>query len=172
MPTSTITAERMTGEDSFSSTAAPASAMAEVSRSLAISEAAGRDILGALDTLERIARGRGQKLSPRVAVIRRDLASCLSRACTRAGRSDDAFADPLGAESAMTDTTTAAAELGITRDGVAWLCRNGNLRATRVGGRWLVDGPSLAEYRRRRRAGLTERSPHVPRNVPRNRIKH
>jgi hypothetical protein len=68
VPTSTITAERMTGEDSFGSTATPASATAEVSRSLAISEAAGRDILGALDTLERIARGRGQKLSPRVAV--------------------------------------------------------------------------------------------------------
>ena len=152
MRTSTIIAERVTGEGSNGSTATPASAIAEVSRSLAISEAAGRDILGALDTLERITRGRGQLLSPRVAAIRRDLASCLSRAITRAGRSDAAFTDALGAECAVTDTTTAAAELGITRDGVAWLCRKGKLRATRVGGRWLVDGPSLAEYRRRRAA--------------------
>ena len=153
MRTSTCIAERVTGEDPTpSTTAVPAAATAEVSRSLAISEAAGRDILSALDMLDRIARGRGQQLSPRVAAIRRDLASCLSRAVTRVGRSDDALADALGAEWAVTDTTTAAAELGITRDGVAWLCRNGNLRATRVGGRWLVDGPSLAEYRRRRAA--------------------
>jgi excisionase family DNA binding protein len=50
----------------------------------------------------------------------------------------------------VVDTTIAARVLGISGSGITWLCRNGRLQATRVGGRWFIEAASLQDYRARR----------------------
>jgi hypothetical protein len=128
--------------------------MADVARlaGVMVSSAAALEILGALDELERRALPRGQQLSERLTIIRRELATCASRVST----SRDASAEGLVAQevaqfkASVVDTTTAARQLEITRDGVTWLCRNGQLRATQSGGRWWIESASLQNYRERR----------------------
>lgn len=122
-------------------------------RGVLLSEAAAREVAAALEHLERLAAPRGQQLSDRVRAIARELASSGSRDVTRL----DTRARPLETQSlgewelSAVDTAAAAQELGITPGGVAWLCRNGRLTATRVGGRWLVDTASLRTYERKGR---------------------
>ncbi|MDQ1250377.1 MAG: helix-turn-helix protein [Actinomycetota bacterium] len=129
-----------------------------VARAIAITEAGARELVSALDELDRLARPDRQ-LSASLAAIRRELAACTSRVVTSA----DISAEAIGALGdphwpTMMDTTTAATELGITRDGVTWLCRRKHLHATRLNGRWLVDTSSLLSYRIQREQRLSERS--------------
>jgi hypothetical protein len=128
--------------------------MADVTRlaGVIVSADGAREIAAALDELDRLAAPTGRRLSGRLVDIRRELQVCTSRVST----SDDASVEGLLAqavaqfEASVVNTTTAARELGITRDGVTWLCRNGHLRATRSGGRWFVELASLQDYRERR----------------------
>ena len=117
-------------------------------RGVVLSDEAAREVAAALDHLGRLAAPRGMQLSPRLVSIRRELTSSVSR--------DDARADTSGSdavqqfvahlEQRVVDTATAARMLGMTPGGVAWLCRNGRLTATRSGRRWLVDTASLRIY--------------------------
>jgi hypothetical protein len=128
--------------------------MADVSRlaGLVVSESAALELISALNRLDRLAAPRGMMLSPELAQIRRELQTCTSRVSTSDGTSvEGLLAQHIAQfELSVVDTTTAARELGITRDGVTWLCRNGHLRATRAGGRWWIELASLQDYRARR----------------------
>lgn len=112
-----------------------------------LSRQAAREVLAALDLLGRWALPRGQRLSPRLAAIRDALVRC-ARDGTRADVSDRdrEGATPAHWDQRVVDTATAAQRLGITPGGVAYLCRNGRLTATRTGGRWLIDTDSLRSY--------------------------
>jgi len=117
--------------------------MAEVERvaGVLLSVSAAREVAAALQHLDRLAAPRGQRLSDRLRTIARDL--------TRADTRTQPVAAPFLGESepSAVDTAAAARMLGgITPGGVAWLCRNERLTATRVGGRWLVDTASLRTY--------------------------
>ena len=126
--------------------------MRAVSRSLTITETAARELVAALDALDRLARPQGQRLSESLHAIRRELLTCITRVETPENAGTDDVAALLLSESAVMglDTTTAAGRLGITTDGVRWLCRRGHLDAVRHRGRWLVDVPSLDRYRAER----------------------
>jgi hypothetical protein len=129
--------------------------MADVARlaGVMVSEDAARELIAVIDELAKRAAPTGQYLSTRVATIRRELATCVSGRCTPADASPEGVMAQQVAqfEVSVVDTTTAARELGnITRSGVTWLCRHGRLRATRTGGRWLIESASLQEYRARR----------------------
>ena len=117
---------------------------------MAITEAAARELLAALDALDRLAAPHGQRLSASLATIRRELATCVTRVSAPVGASaDDVVAVMLSeSESMSIDTAAAAGHLGITADGVRWLCRRGHLTAVRQRGRWLIDRSSLQTYRR------------------------
>jgi len=113
-----------------------------------LSGAAAREVVDALDRLGRLAAPRGMRLSPRLEAIRRELASSDTRAVTPAHASVDDIAALLDSHlnASAVDTAAAARMLGMTPGGVAWLCRNGRLTATRVGRRWLIDTASLRTY--------------------------
>ena len=113
-----------------------------------LSPSAAREIVAALDHLARLAAPRGQQLSERLRLIARDLASSDTRAVTSAHASAHDIAALLDSHltASAVDTAAAARMLGMTPGGVAWLCRNGRLTATRVGRRWLVDTASLRNY--------------------------
>ena len=113
-----------------------------------LSPSAAREIVAALDHLARLAAPRGQQLSERVRLIARELAISGTREPTRVDMRAEGVAAQFFGESELcvADTATAARMLGMTPGGVAWLCRNGRLTATRVGGRWLVDTASLRTY--------------------------
>lgn len=117
-----------------------------------VSDSAARELVSALDMLDRLAAPTGQRLSPQIALIRRELATCTSRVPASADASVEAIVAQQVAqfEASVVDTTTAARVLGITRDGVTWLCRNRHIQAIRSGGRWWIPVDSLADYRDRR----------------------
>lgn len=119
---------------------------------MTLTEPAARELLSALDALDRLARPRGQRLSPPLAAIRRELTTCITRVHTPADASpNDVAAQLLSHSESMTiDPATAAARLGLTPDGVRWLCRHGHLTAIRHRGRWYIDHPSVETYRARR----------------------
>lgn len=119
-----------------------------------ISQDAAIELVAALDQLDRLAAPKSMRLSARLAAIRRELQTCVSRVDTRADTSPNHVAAQAIAqfECSVVDTTTAAEVLGITRDGVTWLCRNGSLQASRNGGRWFVTLASLHDYRAARAA--------------------
>lgn len=121
-------------------------------RSVTITEAAAKELVAAVDTLDQLARPQGKRVSESLAAIRRELLNCTTDVPTRVhGSTDDVAAlmvselGPMGL-----DTATAAGLLGITPGGVRWLCRRGHLDAVRHRGRWLVDRPSLDRYRAER----------------------
>lgn len=126
--------------------------MVSVSRSLTVSESAARELVAALDALDRLARPQGQRLSESLHAIRRELLTCITHGATHAVASPDDVAALLVSQSVPMglDTATAAGHLGITPGGVRWLCRRGHLDAVRHRGRWLVDVPSLDRYRAER----------------------
>lgn len=120
---------------------------------LLLTEGAARELVAALDHLGRLAAPRGMQLSERLRSIRRELLNCASHGRAFGDVSGDGVAGRAVShwEASVVDTATAARVLGITPGGVAWLCRNGRLTATRVGGRWLVDTVSLRTYERKGR---------------------
>jgi excisionase family DNA binding protein len=120
--------------------------MADVSRALTITDSAARELVSALDALERLAGPQGQRLSGTLHTLRRELATCVTRVSAPVGASADDVAALLLTESSVMDPLTAAAYLGLTPDGVRWLCRHGHLTAARVRGRWLIDRISLQTY--------------------------
>jgi excisionase family DNA binding protein len=124
-----------------------------------VSEAAVIEIVAALDQLERLAAPRGLGLNRHLYAIRRELATCCeSRVPARVDTSPEGVVSQQTAqfEVSVVDTTTAARQLGITRDGVTWLCRNNKLRAVRAGGRWFIQAASLNDYRARRADRMKE----------------
>lgn len=135
--------------------------MPDVSRALTITESAARELVSALDALERLAGPHGQRLSASLAAIRRELSTCVTRVSAPVGASANDVAGLLITESEamVIDPHTAAADLGITADGVRYLCRRGHLTAVRVRGRWLIDRPSLETYAARRGLTRTEVTP-------------
>lgn len=136
---------------------------AAVSRGLVLTEAAARELLAALDALDRLAQPQGQRLSASLHGIRRELLTCVTRVSTHAAARPDDVAALMVSESSVMglDTAIAAGHLGITADGVRWLCRRGHLDAVRYRGRWLVDRPSLDRYRAERdRTRIENREPH------------
>lgn len=119
---------------------------------LVVSEDAAAELVAALDQLDRLAAPRGMRLSNRLSGIRRELATCTSRADIP-GHASNAAAYALDGPSfelSVVETATAAEQLGITADAVRWLCRRGQLIAVRTGGRWWVSVRSLEDYRARR----------------------
>lgn len=141
----------MTGCANSAESSTLAATMAEVARlaGLIVSESAALELISALDRLDKFARPLGQVLSPQLALVRRELQTCTSRVSTPAHASAEGLLAQEVAqfELSVVDTTTAAHQLGITRGGVTWLCRNGQLRATRSGGRWWIETASLQHYR-------------------------
>jgi excisionase family DNA binding protein len=129
--------------------------MSEVvsARGVLLSDGAAREVVAALDLLARLAAPRGQQLSPRLQQIKRELLNSSARAAAHGDASAETVADEKDAhwEASVADTATAAQLLGITPGGVAWLCRNGRLRATRSGGRWHIDTASLRTYAHHRK---------------------
>ena len=130
--------------------------MSEVfsARGVLLSDGAAREVVAALDLLARLAAPRGQQLSPRLRLIQQELtASSGTRVAADGNVSGKRFAGQEDAhwEASVADTATAAQLLGITPGGVAWLCRNGRLRATRSGGRWHIDTASLRTYAHHRK---------------------
>ncbi|WP_460359510.1 hypothetical protein [Mycobacterium sp. ZZG] len=119
-----------------------------------ISDSAARELVSALDMLDRLAAPIGQRLSPQMAHIRRELLTCTSRvvasADTSAGRVSGAAVAHF--DMSVVDSLTAAEHLGITRDGVTWHCRRGRFGAgaTKAGGRWFINTGALAEFRENR----------------------
>lgn len=113
-----------------------------------LSTEAAREVVAALDQLDRLAAPRGMRLSERLTAIRRELVACASRAGTPVTASANDIAGLLLSESNLmsVDTATAAENLGITTDGVRWLCRRGHLTAVRLRGRWLIEPGSLQTY--------------------------
>ncbi|MCA2249023.1 helix-turn-helix domain-containing protein [Mycobacterium intracellulare] len=128
--------------------------MADIARlaGVIVSEEAALELVAALDQLDKLAAPRALRLNSRLAAIRRELQTCVSRVGARVDTSTNhVAAHPIAQfEGSVIDTTTAADVLGITRDGVTWLCRNGTLRATLRGRRWFVEVASLHDYRARR----------------------
>lgn len=122
--------------------------MAEVSRALTITESAARELVAALEELDRLARPHGQRLSESLHTLRRELATSITRVSTHADASADDIAAQLLSDSEVMgiDTTTAAGHLGIRPDSVRWLIRRHHLDAVRIGGRWLIDRTSLQTY--------------------------
>lgn len=116
-------------------------------RGVLLSESAAREVAAALDVLARLAAPRGQQLSQRLEVIRRELSSS-ARGGTHGGVSAEGVAGQAVTELevSVVDTATAAQVLGITPSGVTWMCRRGHLRATRQGGRWLIDTAGLRAH--------------------------
>jgi len=119
-----------------------------------ISDSAARELVSALDMLDRLAARIGQRLSPQMALIRRELLTCTSRVGTSADtRTERVVGASVAQFEASVDSLTAAEQLGITRDGVAWHCRRGGFgegRASKVGGRWFIDTEALAKFRENR----------------------
>ncbi|EOM74613.1 DNA-binding protein [Rhodococcus rhodnii] len=105
------------------------------------------ELVTALDALEHLAQRSGSRLAPQIAAIRRDL---IHHSNTRADASTEAI-DIITQltldQDSVIDTDTAAAQLGITRDGVRWLCRTGRLTATRRQHRWWIPTTALDDYR-------------------------
>jgi excisionase family DNA binding protein len=129
--------------------------MADVTRlfpGFIVSDEGARELVAALDQLDHLAAPRGQRLNQRLVTIKREFETSASRVSTPAYASAEGFVAQEVAEFEMSvvDTTTAAHQLGIKRDSVTWLCRNGQLRATRTGGRWFIEAASLQDYRARR----------------------
>ncbi|MFF0816144.1 hypothetical protein ACFYVR_13475 [Rhodococcus sp. NPDC003318] len=112
-----------------------------------LSRAAAAEVVAALDVLNQLAGRSGSQLAPRIAQIRRDLAT---HANIRADASTEVHApgDLLGVkQDAVVDTVTAAGTLGITADGVRYLCRTGRLQATWRHRRWWIPTTALDDYR-------------------------
>jgi len=132
--------------------------MSEVfsARGVLLSDGAAREVVAALDLLARLAAPRGQQLSPRLQQIQRELLNSSARVAAHGDASGETVAGQRDAhwEASVADTATAAQLLGITPGGVAWLCRNGRLRATRSGGRWHIDSASLRLYAHHHRKEL------------------
>lgn len=130
--------------------------MADVERlaGVAISDSAARELVSALDMLDRLAAPTGQRLSPQIDLIRRELLTCTSRVSTSADTSAEwvTGVDAAQFETSVVDSLTAAEQLGITRDGVTWHCRRGGFGAgaTKSGGRWFIDTGALAKFRENR----------------------
>ncbi len=57
----------------------------------------------------------------------------------------------------LISTEEAATILGITRQSMAWLLRNGRVKAQKVGRSWVVEKDSLLEYKKEREQRLAER---------------
>jgi Helix-turn-helix domain len=123
-----------------------------------VSEDAARELFAARDQLDRLAAPKSMRVSSRLVAIRRELLTCTSRVATRVDMSPEGLLAQEVAqfEVSVVETTTAARELGITRDVVTWLCRHGQLRATRAGGRWWIEPASLEDYRARRAGRIQE----------------
>jgi Helix-turn-helix domain len=51
---------------------------------------------------------------------------------------------------AWVGTAEAAAELGISADGVRWHCRHGNLESRRFGRQWMVTAASIEDFKSRK----------------------
>lgn len=114
-----------------------------------VSPEVAADLIAALDRLAALITPRGGLLSPRLIAIRERF----TRAITRVDASAEVAAaqDVLVFErDAITDTTTAAQVLGISEDGVRWLCRTGRLDADRMGRQWAIGIASLEEHKTRR----------------------
>lgn len=120
-----------------------------------VSEAAARELVGALNQLDQLAAPRAMRLSDQLEAIRRELQTCITRVTARVDTSVRPTVPQVVAqyETNLVDTTGAARELEITRDGVTWLCRHKHLRGVRRNGRWWIELASVQEYRERR--GLT-----------------
>lgn len=127
--------------------------MGDVARlaGVVVSEEAARELVAAIDELAKLAAPKGASLHPRLAGIRRDLANCSTRENARPDASTEVVArHDLLAWDCVVDTESAARTLGITPDGVRWLCRNKRLERTRAVGRWWISEASLKDYRARR----------------------
>jgi len=53
-------------------------------------------------------------------------------------------------------TGEAAVILGITRQSMGWLLRNGRVKAQKVGRNWIVEKNSVLEYKKEREQRLTK----------------
>ncbi|MCV7101533.1 helix-turn-helix domain-containing protein [Mycobacterium palustre] len=118
---------------------------------MTISFAAAADLVGVIDALA--VRCAPQVLSARVVALRNDLIGCCS---TRVTARFDASAEVVGADEVLAldprglvDVKAAAARLGITEDGVRWLCKRGRLAASKISGRWWIEPASIAMHDRR-----------------------
>lgn len=113
---------------------------------VALSDDDAAELVAALDALERLAAAHGARLSPRLVDLRRGLSALAE---TRASARADArigvaeVADALTVDMGAVDTATAARALGITSDGVRYLCRSGRLPAYRRAGRWWINAAEL-----------------------------
>ena len=125
--------------------------MGDILAGIVISDAVAKELVAALDKLGRLAKPTGQQLSEQLIAIRRELVTCVTRVCASGDTSAEVlFAQQVAQyESSVVDTTTAAHQLGITREGVTWLRRNGHLRGDKIGGRWWIETASLHEHRAR-----------------------
>ncbi|WP_280484154.1 helix-turn-helix domain-containing protein [Nocardia farcinica] len=113
---------------------------------VALSDDDAAELVAALDALERLAAARGARLSPRLVELRRGLSALAeirvsARADVRIGVAE--VAEALTVDMGAVDTATAAQALGITPDGVRYLCRSGRLPAYRRAGRWWINAAEL-----------------------------
>ncbi len=105
------------------------------------------ELAGALDVLDQLAGARGARLSPSLARLRAGLHAAARGAAHADARTGVAeIVDALTVDMGAVDTTTAATALGITPDGVRYLCRTGRLPAYRSRGRWWINAAELEAY--------------------------
>ncbi|WP_040802797.1 helix-turn-helix domain-containing protein [Nocardia concava] len=114
---------------------------------VALSDDDAAELVAALDALARLAADRGARLSPRLVALRHGLAQGASssrehpHADARTGV--DFVLDALTVDTGAVDTATAARALGLTPDGVRYLCRSKRLPGFRSGGRWWINAAEL-----------------------------
>jgi len=98
-----------------------------------------------LDALRREVRGQSADLDRVLGAVHEAALRFRVAAATEAGsRLDTTEIRP--ASSSAVDTTTAAAQLGVTPRRVRQLIAIGRLAATRIGGSWAVDVDTLTDH--------------------------
>jgi excisionase family DNA binding protein len=114
-----------------------------------LDEHTSRLMVAVCDALGDKINRAGGCLPPEVIEARNGIADAITRARTRVGASSEVSIVPMPLALnpiAVVDTATAAQQLGMTDDGVRWLCRTGRLTATKTGRQWWVTTESIAEY--------------------------
>lgn len=113
---------------------------------VALSDADAAELADALDVLAHFAADRGARLSPRLVRLRDGLRAARGSTRDNARTGVDHIVDALTVDMGAVDTATAAKALGLTSDGVRYLCRSRRLPAYRSRGRWWINAVELELY--------------------------
>jgi hypothetical protein len=117
-----------------------------------LNDSAARLVVAAINELGALAARNGGYLPVALVGVRNAIAGSITHAATGADTRAPVDSAPLDLplnSNAVVDTATAARRLGVTPNGIRWLCQKGRLDASHRAGRWWITTESLDAYRAR-----------------------